>query len=359
MWGELSTQRAWDLLEPVVADLGTHRAGRQHTIGALFDLWQETKHDVAAMRRRAKDRNIEPLVAEWHEWHKGRVEADTAAHALTHVRHFIPEGTPRVVSSVTTDWLTTALGAYPGERNTRRKVHSSLSSFFAYLVMPKRIFDVNPMNHVERPRTELAPRRFYDDAAVTRIIGAQPTAERAAFFALVYGSGADVSPAVLLDRADINAAVKEVRLRGTKTATRDRIVRVNDALWPVFWTHARTVASGRVFPRFDRWTASDWHRQTVGDGTSDTHNNAVLQGLRLKLRLPLRCARHHFAVRLLQAGAPIQVVAQQLGSDARTVLKHYGPWATSSEDRARWETKATKHAQAARRAAKRDAERPD
>jgi integrase len=200
------------------------------------------------------------------------------------------------------------------------------------------------MQHVDRPGSELAPRQFYDAATVLQIVRAQPTIERAAFFALVYGTGADVSPAVALQKGDVNSVTREVRIAGTKSAARDRLVRVNEALWPVFWKHSKLVLSGNIFPGRDRFIVSDWHRQTVGNGTKDTHGKIVMQGLGLKMRLPLRCARHHFAVRLLQAGAPIQIVAQQLGSDQRTVLKHYGVWAASSDDRARWEKEASKHA---------------
>ncbi len=342
MWAELADMRAWDLLEPVVADLGKRKGERRASIGALYDLWRDTKGDVADMRRRAVDVDVEPLIAEWHRWHLGRVELDTAEHALFHVRQFFPEGVARVASSVTADWLTTALASYPGARNTRRKVHSSLASFLGYLVLPKHIFEASPMAQVDRPRTEIAPRQFYDDATVLQIIHAQPTMERAAFFALVYGTGADVSPAVALEKGGVNSTTKEVRIQGTKSVARDRVVRVNDNLWPVFWKHCKTVISGQVFPGRDRFGVSDWHRQTVGAGTKDTHGNVLIPGLCLKVRLPLRCARHHFAVRLLQAGAPIQVVAQQLGSDPLTVLKHYGPWVTSPEDRARWEKVATK-----------------
>jgi site-specific recombinase XerD len=89
----------------------------------------------------------------------------------------------------------------------------------------------------------------------------------------------------------------------------------------------------------------------VGDGVKNTLGEIEHEGLKLTKRLPLRKARHHFAVRLLESGAPVRVVAEQLGSDERTVLKHYGPWITSSEDRARAEKMAQKH-EAKRQAAK-------
>lgn len=340
MWGELASRhRAWDLLEPVLADA--------RRIGALYDAWVDTKQDVEAMRRKAADVNVEPLVAEWTAVHASQVGADWAAHALTHVRHFFPEGTVRMVSDVTTDWLTTAIALYPPakRRNTRRKVHSSLSVFLGdYCTAVKKLFAPSPMDAVTRPAAQLVPPKFHDAASVERIVAWQETEAQRAYFSLVYGTGADVSPALLVERADINAATHEVRIMGTKTGARDRIVRVSDVMWPAFWAYAKTVLAGPVFPsEWNRWTVSDWHRYAVGAGVKDTHGRVVRDGLKLSRRYPLRNARHHFAVRLLQAGTPVRVVADQLGSDERTVLKHYGRWITSAEDRAKWEKVAAKY----------------
>lgn len=338
MWDVLSSRhRAWDLLDPALAD--------SKKIGPLFDSWSESKQDIEAMRRKAADVDIEPLVAEWNTVMKTQVGADWAAHALKHVRDFFPEGTPRLTSAVTAEWLTATLAAYAGKRNTRRKVHSSLSIFLGdYCTTLRKVFAVSPMAEVDRPAHELTPPVFYDAVTVARVIGWQPDDARRAFFALVYGTGADVSPALAVEFSDFNAASHEVRIMGTKTAFRDRIVRLADWAWPIVWSYAKKVLHARVFPaEWNRWTVSDWHRQTVGDGVKDTHGQVTAAGLKLSRRLPLRKARHHFAVRLLEAGTPVRVVAEQLGSDERTVLKHYGPWITSAEDRAKWEKIATKH----------------
>lgn len=337
MWATLADRfRAWDLLEPVLND--------SKRIGALYDRWLDTKQDVEAMRRLASDVDVEPIVAKWYAAYEGTVTADSAKHALAHVRQFFPPDTPRLASTITAEWLTGGLASYPGKRNTRRKVHSSLSVFFEHVVTVAKALAVNPMAQVERPKQERTAPVFYDSVTVARIIRWQEDDARQAFFALVYGTGADVSPALLVERSDINPATHEVRIVGTKTAYRDRIVRVSDAAWPTFWGYAKGIMAGRVFPStWNRWTVSDWHRQTVGDGVKDTHGTVERAGLKLSKRLPLRKARHHFAVRLLESGAAIRVVAEQLGSDERTVLKHYGPWITSADDRARAEKMATKH----------------
>lgn len=351
MWAELAGVRAWDLLEPVLADLKKKESERKWPIGRLYDLWEQTRHNVAEMRRLAADVDVEPLVAEWYAVMLSTTGADWAKHALAHVRHFFPEGSPRMVSQVTGDWLTTTLAAYKGKRNTRRKVHSSLSVFLEYCTLQKKLFVVNPMAQVQRPAQERPPIAFYDSVTVMRVVKWQPSAERQAVMALIYGTGADVSPAVTVTREDFNPAAKEVRIAGTKTAYRDRVARINDALWPIIWAHVKTVLSGRVFPAtWNRWTVSDWHRQAVGEGVKDTHGNVTQAGLKLSKRLPLRKARHHFAVRLLQSGAQLRVVAQQLGSDERTVLRDYGAWATSPEDRARAEKMANQYETKKRRA---------
>lgn len=99
---------------------------------------------------------------------------------------------------------------------------------------------------------------------------------------------------------------------------------------------------GRIFA-FDRWQVSDWHRHAVSDGTKDTHGNIERAGLKLSKRLALRKSRHHYAVRMLAAGVPAKVVADQLGSDEKTVLTYYGPWVPTGADRDKWEKVATKH----------------
>ena len=113
MWNTLATEhRAWDVLGRVMA--GTL------PIGVLYDLWTETRHDLPEVRRRLNDTDLEPLVADWHAVHGRTVNADSAAHALVHVRALLPEGTRRLASEVTTAWLTEQLYAYPGKQNTLR-----------------------------------------------------------------------------------------------------------------------------------------------------------------------------------------------------------------------------------------------
>ena len=189
---------------------------------------------------------------------------------------------------------------------------------------------------------------------VERIVDWQPTAGRRALFALLYRTGIEISVALSLTRADVNPPTREVRAPGTKTSTGDRIARVADWAWPMLWDFAQPMLPAtRLFPETrDRWTASDWHRHTVGEGTKDTHGRVIHEGLKLRQRLPMKNARHHWAVRRLRSGSPIHVVQRQLGHEsAKLALDVYGAFVPAGADRDRAEKNATEYEER-RRAAK-------
>jgi integrase len=184
-----------------------------------------------------------------------------------------------------------------------------------------------------------SPIRFYELDLVERIIAYQPTAERRALFALMYGTGIEVSVALALTRSDVWEATKEIRAAGTKAHSRDRVCRVADWAWDGVWGHCRAVFPGAsLWPTaWNRWTLSDWHRQTT-------------DGLGLQQRFPLHCARDHWAVRAARAGTPIAVMQAQLGHGSPMLtLTKYGRFQPSASDRAKWEQEATKYEVARRR----------
>ena len=98
--------------------------------------------------------------------------------------------------------------------------------FFEYCTEIKGFFAVNPMLRVKKPKPRKPPIMFYELEAVKRIVEAQPDPARRALFALLYGTGCEVSVALKLTRADVDPTTKEVRAAGTKTHTRDRMARV-------------------------------------------------------------------------------------------------------------------------------------
>jgi site-specific recombinase XerD len=150
----------------------------------------------------------------------------------------------RLASTVTVEWLTERLYAYQGKPNTLRKVHSSWSQFFAYCTDIKALYPANPMAKVNRPGVQSSPIRYYELDVVEQIVAYQPTPERRALFALLYGTGIEVSTALALTRSDVREATKEIRAAGTKAHSRDRVCRVADWAWEAVWGHCRTVFPG-------------------------------------------------------------------------------------------------------------------
>lgn len=331
IWDALAMRHfAWDVLQPV---LDGHRPLRE-----LVARWEESAHQVPRLRELLApppaDPDVAALVSQWLDRYAHNVKADTADHALQHIRWLLPEGRVVPASTVTVPWLDAQLHAYPGKRNTRRKVHSSWTMFFEYVTSVHRLFQTSPMLAVGRPRLEASPIMFYEQDEVEAIVGAQPTEDRRSYFALVYGTGCDVSTALRLRRMDVDDTRKELRAPGTKAYSRDRVCRVAEWAWPILAEHLRhRLPTSLLFPaEWNRWTVSDWHRATVA---------ALQEKNVVRAAYPLRNSRDHWAVRAIRGGAPAQVVAAQLGHGSpQLVLTKYGRFQPGAVDRDRWEEKA-------------------
>jgi integrase len=195
------------------------------------------------------------------------------------------------------------------------------------------------MAKVTRPAVQAGPIRFYELDVVERIVAYQPTPERRALFSLLYGSAIEVSTALALTRADVWEGTREIRAAGTKAHSRDRVCRVADWAWDAVWEHVRRVFPGSpLWPGWNRWRVSDWHRETVG------WHEESRSGLKLPNRYPLHCARDHWAVRAARAGTPVAVIQAQLGHGSPMLtLTKYGRFLPSCADRSRWEEAATSY----------------
>ena len=166
--------------------------------------------------------------------------------------------------------------------------------------------------------------RYLDVPAMKRLANYQPE-PFSALSALLGGTGIEVSVAIGLKGRDIDRARREVRAAGTKTHSRDRIVRVAEWAWPYL---EERIASLRpndlLFPGVDRWAASDAHRAACRLAEIENHQ--------------LRDQRHSYAVRAARAGTPAELIARQLGhANAVLVLKVYGRFMPSQQDRDKWE----------------------
>ncbi|MDA1081985.1 MAG: tyrosine-type recombinase/integrase [Gemmatimonadetes bacterium] len=313
MWDILASGREWDLLEQV----------ENHTlvIGKLFDAWRDARGNTATLRQKLNDADIAALLPEYLDCYAGSgVSPDTVAHARTALLWLFPEGVAIPASQLDAAWLSQRLTTYPASASTRRKIHSLWSGFFNYRPV-RSVFLHDPMGEVERPKQRKLPPRFYDWPYVEQILRAQPTPERAGYFALLYGTGLDVSDGLQVRRSDIDERNRQIRAPGTKAHTRDRIVTVDDRVWDLFWAIARrAIGMAHVFPQWNRHTVSHWHGATV-------------KALGFEVRYPLKNARHHWAATHLRAGVSIYVVQRQLGhSTPMLTLNTYGQFIPSAAD---------------------------
>ncbi len=305
--------RAWDLLDAVYE----HRL----TLGALFDAWRAD--DLDGLRARLTDVDLAGHVAAWLAWLTDRAKPDTAQHYALHLRTLIPEGQPFWRSQLTAPAVAKWLATRPVSGGTKRKYLAAVQSFVRYLLEVGELAS-NPVRDVSPPPPADPRCTFLELPDVLRLVdgSAQP---HAAIFALAYGAGLEVSAILSLIDTDIDTASRQVRAKGTKAWTRDRLARVADWAWPFLEQHCATVLPGeRLFRGIDRWQASEAHRERC--------RALGLTGYRL------HDARHHWAVRMARAGAPFELIARQLGHrDVAMVAKVYGRFKPDTEERDRWE----------------------
>jgi integrase len=306
--------RAGDLLDSV--------ADRTLALGDLYDAWRS--NDLDGLRARRTDVDLAGHVDGWAAWLADRVKPVTVESYLAHVRALIPVGEPFARSQFTApavaQWLATRSGL---SGSTKRHYLAGLQRFAAYLV-DMGVLASNPLRDVSAPPPNPPRCAFLELPDVRRVVEGAPLPFRA-IYALAYGAGLEISAILALVDADVNAPAREVRARGTKAWTRDRLARVADWAWPHVQAHLDTLLPGeRLFRGINRRAAGEVHRE------------------RLKaLGLPhhrLHDSRHHWAVRMVRAGMPLELVARQLGHrDVVMVAKVYGRFVPTSQERDRWE----------------------
>jgi len=328
--------RAWDLLDAVVD-------GRL-PIGRLFDAWRMNALDQ--LRAELSDVDLETYIPAWYAWLGDRVGRSTREHYEAHLRTLMPAGKPyyrsQLSGPVLSQWVATRTalpqkrrpGARKGRRkenpvprpvsgSTRRKYLAAVSSFCGYL-QELGVLEHNPAAGVKAP-PQAPPRLVVIELPeVWQIVEGAADPYRA-LFALLYGTGIEVSTALRLAFRDVDLPRREIRARGTKTHTRDRIVRVADWAWPFLAPVLRgKLPAASLFPGLDRWDAGHEHRKHLKALGLEHHR--------------LHDARHFYAIRAVRAGTPYELVARQLGhADVTMVAKVYGRFAPGHHDRERWE----------------------
>lgn len=306
-------KRAWPFLNAIAANT--------LSVGALFDAY--TNGELDALSDRLHDVDLEPYVEAWLSVVGSQVVQDTREHYDLYVRSLIPKGVRFPRSEFTHERIVTWLSTRPVGPSTRRKYHAALSGFSEHL-KSVGVLQRNPLREIKAPRPSAARRRYLDMPDIQRLIAALPEPYRT-LSTLIHGTGMEVSVALGLKRRDFNPQRKEVQARGTKTSSRDRIAKVADWAWPAVENHmALMTANAPLFPGINRWTASDKHREACRALEIEDYQ--------------LKDSRHSYAVRAIRAGAPFEVVAQQLGhADTTMVVRIYGRFKPSEQEMTGWE----------------------
>jgi integrase len=306
-------KQKWELLDAVVSGrLSLPMLYAAHSLNRLDDL-----------RDRINDVDLSPLVDEWLAAIGGRVCKDTVEHYRVHVRSLIAEHQSFPRSELTFERLAAWLSSVKRSKATQRKYHAAMTGFCRYL-RSRGILTHNPMRDVKAPAASAPRLRYLDHPDVKRIIAALEEPYRT-IVALMHGTGIEVSAALAVKRRDLDLNRREIRARGTKTKSRDRVVIVEPWVLPYLKRHVRRLMpNAPLFPSLNRWTVSDKHREACKLLEIEDYQ--------------LRDSRHTFAVRAVRAGAPFEVVAQQLGhADTTMAIRVYGRFRPTAEELRRWQ----------------------
>jgi integrase len=213
-------------------------------------------------------------------------------------------------SSFNADTVRAFVRAYRGQSSTRRVVLYAIRSFARYL-SERKLVDWRVLDPVQPPKKG-APRLHYRDAATdAAICRAADTPELRCYFALIHGSGAEVSATLAMRRRDVHDARLRIDVLGTKTPKRRRHDVALDA-WalPFVLPHlAGKHPEAALFPGLTRRQVQEAHRVTRE---------------RLGIRdYTLRDARHSVAIRMRRDGDSFEAIAARLGNTVAVVHATY------------------------------------
>jgi integrase len=239
------------------------------------------------------------------------VRATTRTMYEMQVRAVLPDGAR--VAAITTGAIRDGLAALDVQPTTRRNYLAAVQSFAGYLVAHDLLPDDPTADQRKLPRPKKGKPRtvWMTRAEDERLCLAAPSPYRE-YFALVHGTGAERNAALAMTRADVDLERAEVRIPGTKTATRDRRgIPVDAWAWAILAPYVRTVLRGPLFPSLSKWLVNMAH--------VEARTAAGLDGYQL------RDARHSVAIRwLVEDGVPIWEVAERLGhADMSMAVKVY------------------------------------
>lgn len=218
----------------------------------------------------------------------------------------VASSTADLTTATVTAWLA-GLTTTPG---TRRQYLYAVTGFTRYLCDVGVLKDY-PLTRVKAPKKNAARMTYHDAATDERIVQASSEQYRA-LFALIKGTGCDVSTALHLSRQDIDLDRAVVRMRGTKTAQRD----VHEGLieaWAI--PYLRDYCRLFLYVNVQMWPA---HTRSGA-----YHHHQRCSAAAGVTKYTLKDSRHSVAVRMAKAGYTVQEIAEQLGNSPELVARVY------------------------------------
>ena len=317
MLRRLCARREWDFLDKI-------HEGRL-SVAELYDA--DARGGLDDLRARLSDVDLQQYVDGWLAAVRTRTSetSDTAEHYLVALRSLMPDGKPFYRSDLSYPLLTSWLSTRHVGPSTKRKYRAGVSSFLNHL-LAAGVLSTNPIRMVKAPKASPPRMQYLTLTEAKQLVDAQPEPYRT-ISALLH-CGLEISAALAVKRRDVDAASRDVRARGTKTHSRDRVVAITQWAWPYIERHiANLLPEAPLFAGINRWMAAKAHNaacKSIGRTNYRQHD-----------------ARHTFAVAAIRAGASFEFVASQLGhSSIQQTVSVYGRYRPTSDERRAWEKRA-------------------
>lgn len=310
MLAVLGARREWEVLDSVIAG--------SITLGTLYDAYRN--NDLAGLRLVLDNQALKPHVEPWLAFLDSKKKSSktvTGYHRAVKAWLAAHPGVIDINVPSVRHWLDT-MKVTP---TTRNNYLIGLSSFIQYL-REVRVVSGNPLEGLTRPKPNPPRMQFLTLPQVQTLLEATPDPYRQ-LYRLMYATGVELGAAIGLLVEAVQPERYLIRAPGTKAHNRDRVVKV--AVW------ARTEVESLWLNRSPAERLFEGARYRLA---SLTHSRVAES---LGFKVTLHDARHHWAVRSLRTGWPIEGVARQLGhADARMVVKVYGRFVPDDEDLERW-----------------------
>lgn len=315
MLDALADQHRWTTLTAIAeGELSLGEAWNAYARGAVAQLERDLQDGTRGI-------DIAPLVAQWEKAmaRRGRPSAPLQKKYVMQVRRLIPGDALFPLTDFTTPKLAAWLQAL--EVGQPNRYQAALSRFARFLIERGHLTQ-NPLAFVERAKEHPPKIVELTRAEVVRLLGCL-TAEDRPMHALMSATGAEWGAVVSARASDLDLQALTFRARGTKTATRDRVVslRVSEELdiLRAYVKRAPGLHDAPLFPKLSHRSALD--RLTKA---------CEAAGVR---RLTIHDWRHVYAVQAVRDGMPYYLIANQLGhSNTIMVQRVYGRFKPTADD---------------------------